>query len=156
MAEQLSVRERIMVALLQLLTDLPRVTKVARNKAEPFTAAELPALNLIDGDQTPDHSVHGQTLYRMTVTIEGFVAAADSEAAVVELNALYARVAALLSADQRLATAEVPDGLALSVEEADLVIDLARGGEEPQAAFGLNVDVQYITAVGKPYVLGPA
>jgi hypothetical protein len=144
-----SIREQVMAALKAQLAGLAGVT-VERNRAEEFPADKLPALNLIDGGHAAGHGVHGLTGYLLTATIEGFAQAATGEAAATALNDLYAKVVDLFDPDATLG------GLVLRVDETRLEVELDRGTpEEPQAAFSLDLELEFHTRPGDPYTLGP-
>ncbi len=147
-----SVAEQILQALFQALDEIPDIL-VERNRDDEFPAAELPALNLLDGGMPAvDRSVHGIDAYVMRPAIEGFVAAKPAAAAATAAQDLLARV------QQRLGQLSNPpfDGLAVSVDEGEMTPDLARGTpEEPQAGFALVLEIEFWTKPGDPYAVGP-
>jgi hypothetical protein len=149
------VREQIMAALESVLVRIGGVT-VERDRPDEFPAVHLLALNVLDGGQRADHSVHGQTRYTMQVTVEGCVRSSDTETTGSELTAPYAKVAKLCGPKQRLPKTLEPDGLVVSTHETALSVELQRAGQEEfHAGFALEIEVDCITAAGDPYALGP-
>lgn len=109
----------------------------------------FPTLNVVDGDQTPDHDNSGITLYTVSPTVEGYVQAASKALLTASVTDLYARVVAAATADYTLG------GLAIDVREGALATVSDKEGSNFTAEFTLQFDIDYATKPGDPYTLGP-
>lgn len=152
----LSIREQALVAFAAMLGTIDTIdgltaARVTRNRAEP--AALFPSLNVIDGDETPDHGhSNAATRYAAQLTVEGFVQGTTPALAGSALNALYAAVLAKIGNP----SVNTLGGLVVDMTAGAYQSEIGRGeNETPEAAFTLTVAFDYWTAAGDPYTAGP-
>ncbi len=143
----LAVREQILVAVKARLATIAGVT-VERNRNRPVQA--FPALVLRDGGTAPGESVTGRQGWGLQLDVEGWVSAADGDAAGAALSELQARVVEAFAADQTLG------GLAVDVTEGETQVDLDDGaGRAVTMGFSTLFTVQFWTRPFDPRTAAP-
>lgn len=145
----LPVRERVLVAVkakLDAIT-LPGL-QVDRNRTT--AAVSFPALNQVDGGQTPDNSHTVVTFYEMQVSIEGAVQGISEATIGTDLNQLYAAVVTALVTDNSL------NGTAVDIVEGEMVTAIVTEDDEHvTGSFDLGFTITYQTKGGDPFTIAP-
>lgn len=139
-----TIRETIIAAFVARLQGIPGLASV---ELMPSAAPDaFPALAIDDfGNQAPDTDAR-ESVYTMTLQIEGFVQAPagsenPGEEAHALANALYADcVRAILAAPDRMGEA---GGNVDSVQEGALAIDVAALATSRTISFALSFDIQF-------------
>jgi hypothetical protein len=140
------IREQVLAALAaRLAAELPDVA-VERNRDSAVT--RYPALVIVDGDQTADHSTAGITQYTAQAATEGYAQTSTPAGLGPALNDLYGRTLAASVADPTLG------GIAVDVREGEMTVVVERGeGGKPTAGFSLAIE--FFTAPGGPFTAAP-
>lgn len=133
-------------ALIAGLTAIP----VERNRSRAIPEDAAKYVLVFDGPQIKVSDETGVDVYRMTVSVEGYIRVKGDALAGPALNELYADVVVAATADLTLG------GIAVDVREGnmpDAYID-------PDAtlatmAFELEFEIDYMTKQDDPYTLGP-
>jgi len=129
-------REAILAAIEEALASTDAVEVEADPTGDP---TRFPALCILDGGQqvVAGQGEVGQTRYNMTVVIEGYVEGGTNAAARAALNELYLQTVTALLVDPPLG------GLATSIDERDLRIDVAELASKRRLAFALSLDIEF-------------
>lgn len=97
------VREDALVAFEALLAGVAGSPTVLRNSVDPITAAQMPALVMMDGGERPSTArVMGQDEYDMSVDVWLYVTAATAALVGPALSTLRAAVLTAIGADHTL------------------------------------------------------
>jgi hypothetical protein len=104
----------------------------------------FPAVHLFEGGQSPAESEVGSSQKMLRVTVEGYVKGGSGTAAHAAMNALHAKVVSALMTDPPLG------GLAETVVDSDLRVDVAELASVRRLGFAQDFDIQFATPWGDP------
>ncbi len=136
------VREAICALVEERFAALPGVTEVERMPSgDPMS---FNALHIFDDGQQPRDGQAQASEYELGLTIVGYVEGNSGATAHGELNALYAAVVTTLLTDPPLG------GLAETIDEGPMRIDVASLASDSRLAFTLDIIVGFSTKRGRP------
>ncbi len=149
-----TVREQVLVAFHALINaGLPGAITgavVERNRRQPVPEGHPSFVVLLDGPQVVLSDETGATRYLLTVEVEGYASAASDAGLGPALNALYGELTRLALSDFSLGN------LAVDVREGDMPdVYIDPDAAKPTGAFAMSFEIEYSTATGDPFTLGP-
>lgn len=150
MAEPVDAREQIMAAVYTQLQTLTGVG-VYRNLSDPIPIGGYPAIILMDGDHelAPEQASYNESVYLMTFGFFILLQATGGYAPAGQLNAMWARLVALMHSDDSL-------GGRVSVLSEVGLLDTDIEESEGRATLQSTEhrwQCQFRTPVGDPYTL---
>lgn len=137
-----AVREQIFNEIEQRLGEVEGIGEVERQPSgDP---ASFPALAIFDSGQQLTESDAINNWYQLEVTIDGTVEGGSGPEAHAALNALYVSIV------QALVTEPPLGGLAETIDEGALRVDVAELASERRLNFSLDLSITFPTRRGDP------
>lgn len=148
------IREQVLAAFhAQVSTALSPVV-VERNRSNEIQQDQSIYVLLVDGPQAKASDETAIEFYRMTVFSTGYIkldtpTATDADIGPA-MNALYADLLNAALSDHTLG------GLSVDVREGDMrEVYIEPGADHPTCMFELSFVIDYFTAAGDPFTIGP-
>lgn len=137
-----SARGQIFAEIIARMTALPAVASV--ELMPPGDPDAYPAIKIFDDGQQIAEVEAGATRYALSVAIEGHVQGGVGDATHAALNDLHAAVIAALLSEPPLG------GLAETVEEGGMRVQLIELADERSLAFAQDLTITFATPRGDP------
>lgn len=135
-------RDQIFQLALARLIALPDAAETElMPSADPIS---FPARHIFDGGQSIEESGHNFTMYRLGLTVEGYLERDGGTDVHQQLNAFYAATVAALVSDPPL------DGLAETIDEGDMRVMVAPLAGTNRLAFALDFSVTFFARRDDP------
>lgn len=148
------IRELVLDAFFTLInaglaTAIPGAV-VERNRKQPVPESSAAFVILFDGPQIKLSDETSETRYLVTVEVEGYARAATDKLLGPAINALYGELTKLALSDFSLGNQ------AVDVREGDMDdVFIDPDASKPTGAFSMSFEIEYSTATGDPFTLGP-